>query len=44
MVWFGILDCPVFLTRDISVLLVADVSVTAVFCVIASVAKTLSRS
>jgi hypothetical protein len=44
MVQFGILDCPIFLIWDPSVLLVADVSVTTISCVVASIAKTLSRS
>jgi hypothetical protein len=44
MVQFSILDCPVFLPRGPSVLLVADVSITTVSCVVASMIKTLSRS
>jgi hypothetical protein len=44
MIRFGILDCSIFLTRGPSVLLVANVSVTAISCIIASMAKTLSRS
>jgi hypothetical protein len=44
MVRFGILDCSIFLTRGPSVLLVADVLVTVVSYVVASMAKTLSRS
>jgi hypothetical protein len=43
-VQFSILDYPVFLTRGPSALLVADVSITVVFCVEASMAKTPSRS
>jgi hypothetical protein len=44
MLWFGILDCLIFLPRSFSALLMADVSVMAIFCVVASMAKTLSRS
>jgi hypothetical protein len=44
MVWFGIPDYLVFLTRGLSILLVADMSVTAVSYVVASVSKTMSRS
>jgi hypothetical protein len=44
MVQFGIMDCPVFMTRGPSIMLVADMFVTAVSCVEASVPKTLSRS
>jgi hypothetical protein len=44
MVQFGIPDYPVFLTRGPSILLVADVSITAISCIVASVDKTLSRS
>jgi hypothetical protein len=44
MVWFGILDCLIFLTRCPSVLLEADMSVTVVSCIVVFVAKTLSRS
>jgi hypothetical protein len=44
MVWFDIPDCPIFLIRGPSVLLVVNVSITAVSYVVASVAKTLSRS
>jgi hypothetical protein len=44
MVQFGILDYPVFLSSGSPVLLVADVSVTVVSCVKASIAKTFSRS
>jgi hypothetical protein len=43
MLCFGILDCPIFLPRGFSVMLVADMSVMAISCVVASVAKTLSR-
>jgi hypothetical protein len=43
MVWFGIPDCQVFLSRNPPVLLVADVSVTVTSYVVASMAKTLSR-
>jgi hypothetical protein len=44
MVRFGILDYPVFLPCGSPVLLVADVSVTTVSYVKASIAKTVSRS
>jgi hypothetical protein len=44
MVWFGILDCPIFVPRSFPVLLMADVYVVAISCVVASRAKTLSRS
>jgi hypothetical protein len=44
MVQFGILDCPIFLLQSFSALLMADVSVAAIFCIVASMAKTLSRS
>jgi hypothetical protein len=44
MVRFGILDYPVFLPRSSSALLKADVSVAAISCVVASMAKILSRS
>jgi hypothetical protein len=43
MVRFGILNYPIFLTRGLSVLLVADMFVTAVSFVVVSVAKTPSR-
>jgi hypothetical protein len=44
MVRFSILNCLVFLTRGTYVLLVADVSITAISYVVASLVKTLSRS
>jgi hypothetical protein len=44
MVWFGILDCPVFLPRSSSALLMADVFVEAISYVVAYMAKILSRS
>jgi hypothetical protein len=44
IVRFGSIDCPIFLNRGPSILFVADVSVTAISCVVASIAKTLSRS
>jgi hypothetical protein len=44
MAQFGIPDCPVFLSWTLLVLLVIDTPVTVVSCVVASVAKTLSRS
>jgi hypothetical protein len=44
MVQFGNMDYLIFLTQGPSILLVANVSVMAVSCVVASVAKTLSRS
>jgi hypothetical protein len=44
MVRFDILDCPIFLPRGFSALLVVDVSVTAVSDVVASMTKILSRS
>jgi hypothetical protein len=40
MVRFYILDYPVFLSLGPHVLLVADVSVTVVSCIVASVTKT----
>jgi hypothetical protein len=44
MVQFSISDYPIFLLSDPFILLVANVSVTAVSCVVASMDKTLSRS
>jgi Flp pilus assembly pilin Flp len=44
MVPFGILDCPVFLSWGLLVLLVANVSIMGVSCVVTSVAKTFDRS
>jgi hypothetical protein len=44
MVQFNLLDYLIFLTQSPSVLLVADVAVTAVSYIVASMAKTLSRS
>jgi hypothetical protein len=44
MAQFGILDCPVFLSWSLPVLLVVNTPVTVVSCVVASMAKTLSRS
>jgi hypothetical protein len=44
MVWFGILNCLVFLSWSLPVLLVVDTPVTVVSCVVASMVKTLSRS
>jgi hypothetical protein len=44
MVRCGILDFPIFLPRSSSALLMADVSVAAISCVVASMAKTLSKS
>jgi hypothetical protein len=44
MVQFGIPDYPVFLTRGLSILLVADVSIMVVSYIVASMTKTLSRS
>jgi hypothetical protein len=41
---FGVPDHPVFLSRNPAVLLVANVSVTVISCVVASIAKTLRRS
>jgi hypothetical protein len=41
---FEVLDHPVSLSQNPTVLLVADVSVTTISYVVASVAKTLSRS
>jgi hypothetical protein len=43
-IWFGVLDHPVFLSRNPVVLLVADVSVMAISCIVSSIAKTISRS
>jgi hypothetical protein len=40
MVWFDILDCPVFLPG----MLLADTSITAFSYVVASVAKTFNWS
>jgi hypothetical protein len=44
MVRFDIPDCPIFLSRSFSALLMADVSVAAISGIVASMAKTLSRS
>jgi hypothetical protein len=44
MVRFGILNCPVFLSWSLPVLLVTDTLVTIISCVVASMAKTLSMS
>jgi hypothetical protein len=44
MIQFSILDYPIFLSRGLRVPLVADVSVMVVSYVVASMAKTLSRS
>jgi hypothetical protein len=44
MVLFDILDCPVFLLRSSSALLMANVSVVAITRVVAAMIKTLSRS
>jgi hypothetical protein len=44
MVQFNILECLIFLPRSFSALLMADMSVAAISCVLASMAKTLSRS
>jgi hypothetical protein len=44
MVRFGVLDCLDFLSQGPSVLLVADVDITAISCIVAFMAKTLSRS
>jgi hypothetical protein len=44
MVWFGILDCSVFLPYDFSILLVTDVPIMTVFCVVAYIAITFSMS
>jgi hypothetical protein len=44
MVQFGILDYPIFLSWSLPTLLVADAPITIVSCVVASVAKILSRS
>jgi hypothetical protein len=44
MVLFRILDYPIFLPRGLFVLLVTDVSVTAISCVVAYMDKTLNRS
>jgi hypothetical protein len=44
MVRFVILDCTVFLSWRLPALLVVDAPVTVVSCVVASTAKTLSRS
>jgi hypothetical protein len=41
MIQFGIPDCSIFLSRGPSVLLMADVSVTVISYIVASVAKTL---
>jgi hypothetical protein len=41
---FGIPDYPVFLSWSLPALLVADAPVMAVFCVVASMDKTLSGS
>jgi hypothetical protein len=44
MVWYGILDCLIFLSWGSPVLLVADMSVMVVSYVKAYAAKTFSRS
>jgi hypothetical protein len=44
MVWFGIPDRLIFLSWSLPVLLVAGTPIMAVSCVLASVAKTLSKS
>jgi hypothetical protein len=44
MVWFGILDYPVFLSWGPPIQLVVDVSVMDISCVVASMDKILSRS
>jgi hypothetical protein len=44
MVWFSILDYLVFLSWSHPALLVADAPITAISCVVSSVAKTLNRS
>jgi hypothetical protein len=44
MVRFGILDYPIFLPRSFSAMLMVDVSVAAISYLVASMAKTLSRS
>jgi hypothetical protein len=44
MVQFGILDCPVSLPQSLPVLLVANIPVTVISYVVASMAKTLSGS
>jgi hypothetical protein len=44
MVRFSIPDCLVFLPQSFSALLIADVSIAAISWVVASMAKTLSRS
>jgi hypothetical protein len=44
MVRFGILDCPIFFPQGLSVLLVADVPITVVSYIVASMDKILSRS
>jgi hypothetical protein len=43
MVRFDILDSSVFMSWNLPVLLVADTPVMVVSCVVASMAKTLSR-
>jgi hypothetical protein len=44
MVWFGILDYPVFLSWSLPILLVGNTPIMAVSCILASVAKMLNRS
>jgi hypothetical protein len=44
MVRFGILDYLVFLSLSLPALLVADAPITAISCVVALMAETLSRS
>jgi hypothetical protein len=41
---FGVLNHLVFLSQNSAVLLVANMSVTVVSCIVATVAKILSRS
>jgi hypothetical protein len=43
MIWFSILDCPVFLPQSFSTLLMANVLVAVIPCIVAFVTKTLSR-
>jgi hypothetical protein len=44
MVWFGILDCPIFMSWRPHALLLADILIMTVSCIVASGAKTFSWS
>jgi hypothetical protein len=44
MVQFDILDCPIFLSWDPPILLLANAPVTVISCIVASVAQSSSWS